>query len=68
MPYHRLMDSFRETKRIQKIGTTKRGIGPCYVDKFSRCGIRMVDLLNPDKLVLKLKDNLREKNPLFKDV
>lgn len=68
MPYHRVMDSFREKKRIQKIGTTKRGIGPCYVDKFSRCGIRMADLIDPRRFSLKLKDNLREKNPLFKDV
>jgi len=65
MPYHKLMDSFRESRRIQKIGTTKRGIGPCYVDKFSRCGIRMVDLINPKEFSLKLRDNLREKNPLF---
>lgn len=68
MPYHRVMDSFREAKRIQKIGTTKKGIGPCYVDKFSRCGIRMIDLINPKKFILKLRDNLREKNPLFKNV
>ncbi len=68
MPYHRVMDSFRESKRIQKIGTTKRGIGPCYVDKVSRCGIRVVDLLDPKKFALKLKDNLQEKNPLFKEV
>ena len=67
MPYHRLMDAFREKKRIQKIGTTKRGIGPCYVDKFSRCGIRMIDLIDPRRFSLKLKDNLREKNPLFKE-
>ena len=68
MPYHKVMDSFREKKRIQKIGTTKKGIGPCYVDKVARCGIRMADLINPKKLSLELKDNLREKNPLFKKV
>ncbi|MCP4653662.1 MAG: adenylosuccinate synthase [Candidatus Omnitrophica bacterium] len=68
MPYHRVMDSFRESKRIQKIGTTKRGIGPCYVDKASRCGIRMIDLINPKVLAFKLKDNLKEKNPLYKNV
>ena len=68
MPYHRIMDGLREQKRIQKIGTTKRGIGPCYSDKIARCGIRMMDLIDPDKFSLKLKDNLREKNPLFKDV
>jgi adenylosuccinate synthase len=68
MPYHRIMDSLREMRRIQKIGTTKRGIGPCYVDKIARCGIRMVDFINPLVFSLKLKDNLREKNPLFKKV
>ncbi|MBN2483846.1 MAG: adenylosuccinate synthase [Candidatus Omnitrophica bacterium] len=68
MPYHRVMDSFRESKRIQKIGTTKRGIGPCYVDKISRCGIRVADLLDTKKFSFKLKDNLQEKNPLFKEV
>ncbi|UCG35009.1 MAG: adenylosuccinate synthase [Candidatus Omnitrophota bacterium] len=68
MPYHRIMDGLREKKRIQKIGTTQRGIGPCYVDKVGRCGIRMFDLVSPKKFSLKLKDNLREKNPLYKDV
>ncbi|PIY82640.1 MAG: adenylosuccinate synthase, partial [Candidatus Omnitrophica bacterium CG_4_10_14_0_8_um_filter_44_12] len=46
-PYHRILDACRETKRANKIGTTGRGIGPCYADKASRCGIRMGDLLNP---------------------
>jgi len=68
MPYHRIMDSLREEKRIQKIGTTKRGIGPCYSDKYSRCGIRVIDLIDLKKFAFKLKDNLREKNPLFKSV
>ena len=68
MPYHRIMDSLREKKRIQKIGTTKRGIGPCYADKVARCGIRMVDLIDPKKFSLKLKDNIREKNPTFRKV
>lgn len=68
MPYHRSMDAFREKQRIQKIGTTKRGIGPCYVDKAARCGIRMIDLITPEAFSLKLKDNLEEKNPLFEKV
>ncbi len=67
-PYHRILDGFRETKRANKIGTTGRGIGPCYADKASRCGIRMVDLLNPKLLADKLKDNLNEKNEIFKKV
>ncbi len=67
MPYHKIMDSLREGRRIQKIGTTKRGIGPCYVDKISRCGIRMGDLIDSRKFAYKLKDNLKEKNPVFKE-
>ena len=68
MPYHKNLDQLRETKRKNKIGTTGRGIGPCYADKINRCGIRMVDLLNRDVLREKLKDNLKEKNEIFKKV
>jgi adenylosuccinate synthase len=68
MPYHRILDRLRETKRKHKIGTTGRGIGPCYADKINRCGIRMVDILNPDLFAEKLKDNLKEKNEIFRKV
>lgn len=68
LPYHKILDQLRETKRAQKIGTTGRGIGPCYADKISRCGIRMIDLLNPKAFRAKLKDNLKEKNEIFKKV
>ncbi|MFH1359887.1 MAG: adenylosuccinate synthase [Candidatus Omnitrophota bacterium] len=68
MPYHRILDTLRESKRKNKIGTTGRGIGPCYADKVTRCGIRVVDLLNAHLLALKLKDNLREKNETFQRV
>ncbi len=68
MPYHRILDGLRETKRENKIGTTGRGIGPCYADKVTRCGIRMIDLLNPRVLEMKLRDNLREKNEIFQKV
>ncbi len=68
MPYHRILDGLRESKRKNKIGTTGRGIGPCYADKVSRCGIRMIDLLNPRILKEKLQDNLKEKNEIFKRV
>ncbi|MBF0122337.1 MAG: adenylosuccinate synthase [Candidatus Omnitrophica bacterium] len=68
MPYHRSLDGLREKMREHKIGTTGRGIGPCYADKVTRCGIRMVDLLNPRVFENKLKDNLREKNEYFKKV
>ncbi|MBF0522659.1 MAG: adenylosuccinate synthase [Candidatus Omnitrophica bacterium] len=68
MPYHRILDGLRETKRKNKIGTTGRGIGPCYADKVTRCGIRVIDLLNPKMLKEKLADNLREKNEIFRKV
>jgi len=68
MPYHKILDQLRETKRANKIGTTGRGIGPCYADKISRCGIRVVDLLNPRVFRDKLKDNLKEKNEIFRKV
>jgi adenylosuccinate synthase len=63
MPYHRAIDVARETaKGKDKIGTTGRGIGPCYEDKVSRTGIRAVDLLEPDTLREKIQKNLEEKN------
>jgi len=68
LPYHKILDQLRETKRTQKIGTTGRGIGPCYADKIIRCGIRMIDLLNPKVFRDKLQDNLKEKNEIFKKV
>ncbi|MCB9771184.1 MAG: adenylosuccinate synthase [Candidatus Omnitrophica bacterium] len=68
MPYHRVLDGLRESVRKNKIGTTGRGIGPCYSDKVARCGIRMIDLLNPDLLRSKLEDNLTEKNEIFSKV
>ncbi|MDD3345443.1 MAG: adenylosuccinate synthase [Candidatus Omnitrophica bacterium] len=68
MPYHKNLDHLREGKRKNKIGTTGRGIGPCYADKINRCGIRMVDLFNRDVFRDKLKDNLKEKNEIFKKV
>lgn len=66
MPYHRVLDGLREGKRKHKIGTTGRGIGPCYADKVTRCGIRIVDLLNPKIFKAKLEDNLSEKNEIFR--
>ncbi len=68
MPYHKILDKLREGKRTHRIGTTGRGIGPCYSDKINRCGIRIIDLLNPAVLKNKLKDNLKEKNEIFKKV
>ena len=64
MPYHKLLDSIRE-QGDQKIGTTGRGIGPAYIDKYMRTGIRVVDLLDRDILCKKLKRNIEENNQLL---
>ncbi|MDO5510512.1 MAG: adenylosuccinate synthase [Weeksellaceae bacterium] len=66
MPYHIMLDTYREEAAgNDSIGTTKRGIGPCYEDKVSRIGIRAIDLLNPDILKEKIEKNLEIKNALF---
>jgi adenylosuccinate synthase len=67
MPYHKLLDSIGESGE-KKIGTTGRGIGPCYMDKYARKGIRIVDLLKKDTLRKKIRENLEEKNTLLKNV
>lgn len=69
MPYHRLLDEVEEEyRKDRKIGTTKRGIGPCYMDKDSRCGIRIVDLMDEEEFSEKLERNLEAKNHLLKAV
>ncbi len=66
MPYHIMLDTYREEEQGgTQIGTTKKGIGPCYEDKIARVGIRMVDLLNPEILREKIEKNLKVKNSLF---
>jgi adenylosuccinate synthase len=67
MPYHKLLDSIQESGE-NKIGTTGRGIGPCYIDKYARKGIKIVDLLNKKVLEEKIRKNLEEKNNLLKKV
>ncbi|WP_047769864.1 adenylosuccinate synthase [Limosilactobacillus panis] len=65
-PYHILLDKCQEkAKGDHKVGTTKNGIGPTYMDKVSRVGIRMCDLLEKDTFKIKLQRNLAEKNELF---
>ena len=64
MPYHKAMDAAKE--KMYKIGTTGRGIGPAYVDKANRTGIRMIDLLNDIELARKIESNVAEKNALLK--
>ncbi|MGA7159434.1 MAG: adenylosuccinate synthase [Bacteroidota bacterium] len=67
MPYHKLLDNIRE-QGANKIGTTGRGIGPAYIDKYMRTGIRVVDLLDRKVLCDKLKSNIEEKNQLLSKV
>lgn len=67
MPYHKVIDKLSEESRGEgtKIGTTGRGIGPCYVDKFNRMGIRAEDLICPEVLRGKLKINVEQHNKLL---
>ena len=66
LPYHIIFDSLLEDIRgNNKIGTTKRGIGPAYCDKFERCGIRMEDFVS-DKFMELLKTNIKNKNIILK--
>ncbi len=63
LPYHVVIDSLSEKARgANDIGTTKNGIGPCYMDKAERIGIRMCDFINPDSFREKLKQNVAIKN------
>jgi adenylosuccinate synthase len=69
MPYHRVIDKESERfKGKRSIGTTGRGIGPAYVDKMSRIGIRMVDLLDPETFREKLEANLSDINYLLDNI
>lgn len=62
MPYHILMDGLSEDSTKNNIGTTKKGIGPCYTDKIARKGIRVCDLLDEKSFRSLLERNLKEKN------
>ncbi|MDA8413960.1 MAG: adenylosuccinate synthase [Desulfobacteraceae bacterium] len=69
MPYHKRIDIAREANSgDKKIGTTGRGIGPCYEDKIGRRGIRLMDLLNEEVFARKLKEFLVEKNFLLENL
>ncbi|MEP6662733.1 MAG: adenylosuccinate synthase, partial [Verrucomicrobiota bacterium] len=66
-PYHRELDAQRETlKGKNKIGTTKRGIGPAYGDKAARVGLRMVDLVNETKFESLLRIRIKDNNEVLK--
>ena len=69
MPWHRLLDEQREIRKGKnKIGTTKRGIGPAYGDKAARTGLRVGDLLDADAFAAKLKLRLRENNAVLRSL
>lgn len=69
MPYHRLLDGLDEDRRgLRRIGTTRRGIGPAYMDKNARLGIRVADLLDPEGLREMLEENVALKNDLLQKV
>ena len=66
MPYHKLLDELiEESLGENKIGTTKKGIGPCYADKIQRSGIRIQDLIDDEVFAEKVKKNVEEKNQLL---
>ena len=66
MPYHIELDGLSEIARGKSdIGTTKRGIGPCYMDKAERCGIRMWDLINKETFENKVRENIIIKNKMI---
>lgn len=69
MPYHKTLDVLKEKARGKNdIGTTGRGIGPCYTDKFERCGIRICDLLNKEVFKDKLETNIKLKNDYITNI
>lgn len=69
MPYHLLLDGLEEERKgDNKIGTTRKGIGPCYMDKAARNGIRIADLMDAAEFEEKLRRMVAEKNTLIEQV
>lgn len=68
MPYHKYQDGLEEKSASHKIGTTNRGIGPCYADKYARKGIRFHEFKDFEHFKERLKENLEFKNKLFVNV
>jgi adenylosuccinate synthase len=67
LPYHRELDAQREVlKGKNKIGTTKRGIGPAYGDKAARVGLRIIDLVHPERMEGKLRLRISENNEVLR--
>lgn len=68
-PYHKELDGLAEEARgDNKIGTTKKGIGPCYMDKTERSGIRICDLMDKEVFYKKLKSQIEAKNKIVKNI
>lgn len=65
LPHHVALDALEESLKSNKIGTTGRGIGPCYSEKCSRTNIRMIDLKDTSKLKNKIEQSLKKANALF---
>jgi len=69
MPYHMVLDALEEDRKgDNKIGTTRKGIGPCYMDKAARNGIRISDLMDAEEFELRLRHMMLEKNHLLQQV
>jgi adenylosuccinate synthase len=69
LPYHRALDEQRELRKGRnKIGTTKRGIGPAYGDKAARTGLRLIDLMQPKTFSAKLKARIDENNAILESL
>jgi adenylosuccinate synthase len=69
LPYHRRLDEQRELRKGRnKIGTTKRGIGPAYGDKAARTGLRLIDLVQPKNFSAKLKARIEENNAILESL
>ena len=69
MPYHKLLDQAMESRKFgQPIGTTGRGIGPSYIDKVRRIGVRIVDILDRKSFERKIRENLDEKNSILQKI
>jgi len=66
LPYHIEIDALQEELKEHKVGTTKKGIGPAYVDKYARTGIRIGEFIDPDIFKDKLENQINEKNEILK--
>lgn len=68
-PYHKVIDALAEDSRGEEmIGTTKKGIGPCYMDKVERSGIRICDLMNKEVFIDKVTKQIQKKNEIIEKI